>query len=760
MKAEILAPAGDEQTAYAALNAGADAIYLGLKKFSAREGAENFGGDALSRVIRFAHLLGAKVYVALNTLVKDSETADFFASVREAWERGADAILIQDIFLGKLVKEKWPEIVLHLSTQGGCSNVYGAEVAREYGFSRVVLARETPISEIKRISKVIETEAFVQGALCTCYSGQCYMSSFAGNNSGNRGRCKQPCRKLYSIDREGYEEPAYALSLSDLSVGERVKELLDAGVVSLKIEGRMRRPAYCAAAVKYVKSCIPRPPAPLPKEGACASSAHPEPFCANPELFCAHPERSEGSHRPTDFVQGDSSVAALPQNERTKGSLFSDLKRAYNRGNYTQGLAFGQDKTLLSRNVQGHIGEEVGKVAFVRGRPFCESEFSPQKGDGFKILRNGREVAGANFAEAGKGGFFLHSDARLARGDTVCVTTDTASSERVLSGEKKREITLYVSFFAGQRPMISCDELDFDFIGSPRLEAARNAPLTEEEVAACFNKTDGMPLSPRVTFETDGVFLQKSALNALRRNFYAALSDAFDPPRILKEAAFEEPVLPPLKTKKTALIARKTGNADVNIVKPDDYSALPAGGENVFLYLPPLFTGEDERLVAPHFKEYAGVYCEGYYGIALAKKYGLKLFAGTGFNLTNRFAVDGVKSAGAEYFALSKEISWGEQRALAAEGAFALTKGAIKVMDLCYCPFEKTCLSCDKREIYILTDEDGRRFPLRRYWLGGCRFEVYNCAPLDCEAGANPLFDETVKAEGTPTRGHAQRSMV
>ena len=754
MKAEILAPAGDEQTAYAALNAGADAIYLGLKKFSAREGAENFGGDALSRVIRFAHLLGAKVYVALNTLVKDSETAEFFASVREAWERGADAILIQDIFLGKLVKEKWPEIVLHLSTQGGCSNVYGAEVAKEYGFSRVVLARETPLSEIKRISKVIETEAFVQGALCTCYSGQCYMSSFAGNNSGNRGRCKQPCRKLYSIDREGYEEPAYALSLSDLSVGERVEELLDAGVVSLKIEGRMRRPAYCAAAVKYVREClIPSSVTPCvtapPEGGALHAPSEGGALHAPPEGGTLHAPSEGGALHAPSLGRGVGGWGTL-----------SDLKRAYNRGNYTQGLAFGQDKTLLSRSVQGHIGEEVGKVSFVRGRPFCESEFSPQKGDGFKILRNGREVAGASFAEAGRGGFFLHSDARLARGDTVCVTTDTASSERILSGERKREIALYVGFFAGKRPMISCDELDFDFIGSPRLEAAKTAPLTEEEVASCFNKTDGLPLSPRVTFETDGVFLQKSALNALRRNFYAALADAFDPPRFLKEAAFEEPSLPPHKTKKTALIARKTGNADINIVKPDDYSALPAGGENVFLYLPPLFTGEDEKLVAPHFKEFAGIYCEGYYGIALAKKYGLKLFAGTGFNLTNRFAVDGVKRAGAEYFALSKEISTEEQRALAAEGAFALTKGAIKVMDLCYCPFEKTCLSCDKREIYTLTDEDGRRFPLRRYRLGGCRFEVYNCAPLDCEAGANPLFDETVKAEGTPTRGHAQRSMV
>ncbi len=701
MKTEILAPAGDEQTAYAALNAGADAIYLGLKKFSARGGAENFGGDALSRVIRFSHLLGAKVYVTLNTLVKDGETADFFAAVKDVWEKGADAILMQDIFLGKLIKAKYPGIILHLSTQGGCCNVYGAEVARDYGFSRVVLARETPLAEIEKISKMIETEAFVQGALCTCFSGQCYMSSFAGNNSGNRGKCKQPCRKLYSIDREGYEKPAYALSLSDLCVGGKVGELLDAGVVSFKIEGRMRRPAYCAAAVRYVKECV---------EGKAG-----------------------------------------------QGTL-SDLKRAYNRGNYTAGLAFGQDGTLLSRNVQGHIGEEIGKVTLVNGRPFCASGFFPRKGDGFKILRGGKEIAGAGFAQAGKGGFFLSSRVRLKTGDAVCVTTDTASSARVLSGAKKREITLHMRFFAGETPKISCGE--FDFSGKTPLEAAGNFPLTAKEAADCFQKTDGLPLSPEIILETDGVFLPKAALNALRRDFYAALCMYLDPPKKLDAAVFEEPALPPFGMQKCALIAQDAGNADINIVKPYDYSALPAGGGNVFLYLPPFFTGEDEKLVAPCLGNFGGIYCDGYYGIALAKKYGVRLFAGTGFNLTNRFAVDGVKRAGAAYFALSKEISADEQKKLSAEGAFALTKGAIKVMDLCYCPFGKTCGTCDRREIYTLTDEEGRRFPLRRYRLGGCRFEVFNCAPLDCEGGANPLRDETVKVEGAPTRGHAQRSMV
>ncbi len=226
-------------------------LYLGLSDFSARSSAENFNMAEFKEICDYAHVFGVKAYVALNTVVKDCELEKFFNTAVEAWNCGADALIIQDIFLGKYFKSKCPQIVLHLSTQAGTCNEYGARLAKEYGFDRVIVARETKISDIEKISKIIETEVFVQGALCTCFSGQCYMSSFAGGNSGNRGRCKQPCRKLYSIDRRGFEEEAYRLSLSDLCVGESIKEFICAGVKSFKIEGRMRRQEYVAAAVGY-----------------------------------------------------------------------------------------------------------------------------------------------------------------------------------------------------------------------------------------------------------------------------------------------------------------------------------------------------------------------------------------------------------------------------------------------------------------------------------------------------------------------------
>ncbi len=706
MNAELLAPAGSEQSARAALCAGANAVYLGLKNFSARDAAENFDLPALRRISRLAHLLRAKVYVALNTLVKDGETDAFFDCARAVWNAGADAILVQDLFLGRELKRRFPEMTLHLSTQAGCCNRYGAEVARDYGFSRVVLARETPYAEIADIASVIETEVFVQGALCTCFSGQCYLSSFAGGNSGNRGRCKQPCRKLYSIDRAGFETPAYALSTSDLSLGGRLRELLAAGVCSLKIEGRMRRPEYVAAAVKYYRA----------------------------------------------LLGGEPSEEA-----------FRALKRAYNRGDYTEGLGFGQTPDFLSRNVQGHIGEKIGTVTFVRGKPFCRTR-AAAKGDGFKILRGGLEAGGAAFAEAGDGGFYLSAGFRLCEGDEVRLTTSVSSNAQALSPVAAREAEISLRFTAGKPACAVCGA--FVFEGDVPLEAARSAPLSEEDLADCFLKTGDLPLKPRLRIETDGVFMARSALNAFRRDFYEALADFLDPERPPLPAVAASPAaIRPEKGTLTAVIG-ETGTADVLIYKPRDYARLerPAAKGEVYLYLPPFFTKRDEALIAGALPLFDGIFCEGYYGIALAKTYDLALFAGFGWNLTNAYAVAGAQET-AKYFALSKELSVPEQNALAAKGAFTLAGGAIKVMDLCYCPFGKTCRACDRRGEYRLTDGEGRSFPLVRYRFSqeGCRFELYNCASLaPCAGLASALCDRTVRGEGIAptTKGHAERSMI
>ena len=704
---ELLAPAGDAAAALAALNSGADAVYLGLNEFSARESAENFDFMQLRTTVRLAHLYGAKVYLCLNTLVKDSETQRFFRTARLAWDAGVDAILIQDLFLGKRLKELYPEMTLHLSTQAGTCNLYGACLAAEYGFSRVVLARETPLQDIRAISSVIETEAFVQGALCSCFSGQCYLSSFAGNNSGNRGRCKQPCRKKYTIDRKGYERPAYALSLSDLRVGERVKELIGAGVSSLKIEGRMRRPEYVAAAVSYYRALL------------------------------------------------DGEDAARAQ---------SALARTFNRGDYTQGLAFGQKGDLLSRDVQGHIGERVGRLELRGGRYFCRGRAG--RGDGFKILRDRAEVGGAVCTEAGEDGFFLVSRDPLRAGDEVRITTDLALAKELLSARRGRKIVLSASFMPGELPVVRCGA--WSFAGEAPLARAERAPLTRAEIETCFCRTDGLPFSVQFSeVVTQGAFLPRAALNAFRRAAYASLCDALDPPRTpLPERQPEEPEIAPSAPLPCAYITGEPtqDGEGICIYKPDDYTALPDRlPARCYLYLPAFFPQADIAAVLPHLSRFEGIYCEGYYGVMLARACGVALFAGTGMNLCNRFAAAGVIAAGAKYYALSKEISSREQQAIGGAGAYVLAAGAVKVMDLCYCPFERTCTRCDRRKVYTLRDEAGRCFPLRRYQTaGGCRFEVYNCDQLDCTAGdLGVLRDESVPAlSGRVSRGHSERSML
>ncbi|MBR7185888.1 MAG: U32 family peptidase [Clostridia bacterium] len=706
MKVELLAPAGDMQAAIAALTSGADAVYLGLKKFSARSSAENFDVDSLQSILRLAHLLEAKVYVALNTLVKDDELDAFFESARAVWNMGADAILVQDLFLGRALKRRYPEIVLHLSTQAGCCNVYGAQLAKEYGFSRVVLARETPIADMVSISQVIETEIFVQGALCSAFSGQCYFSSFAGNNSGNRGRCKQPCRKQYTIDRAGYEGAAYALSTSDLMAAPRLKELLAAGVISLKIEGRMRRPEYVGAAVKYYRALL---------GGAPAEEA------------------------------------------------FSMLRRTYNRGDYTEGLAFGQAKSFLSRKVQGHIGEEIGTISFRHGMPFCRTSYAAERGDGFKILRDGKEVGGAVFSEALEGGIVLSSKEKLKVGDAVRITTSQRSNTLALLPVKSRTVHVKLQFFGGEAPKAECEGMIY--AGDTPLAVAERAPLTEAELHACFQKTDSLPFTVEVECETCGAFMPKSALNAFRRAFYEALVKhlcPMRPPLPLREGDVSLTIE---EGKLTAQIAETPqGSPDIFVYKPQDYAKLTRPErKNVYLYLPPFFTREDERVIAEKIGLFDGIYCEGYYGIKLAEKYGVALFAGTGFNLTNRYAVSGVREV-AKYFALSKEISAPEQDALSASGAFVLADGDIKLMDLIYCPFERTCNKCDRKQSYRLTDEGGRVFPLRRYRFSGmvCRFEVYNCAILQRgNSRASRIYDASAGTSlGNKTKGHAERSML
>ena len=250
---EILAPVGGEQQLKAALRCGADAVYFGLPDFNARRNADNFAGEGLEATIRYCHDSGAKVYVTINTLVKDEELPAMHQAVDTAARCGADAIIVQDLAVAAYAKQHWPDLPLHASTQMAVCNAAGVRALQDYGFSRVVLARELTLQEIRDIAAETgaDCEVFVHGAHCMSVSGNCYMSSMFGGRSGNRGLCAQPCRLDWQSRERGH-----ALSLKDMCYIPHIQELVAAGVCSLKIEGRMKRPEYVAAAVTACKDAL------------------------------------------------------------------------------------------------------------------------------------------------------------------------------------------------------------------------------------------------------------------------------------------------------------------------------------------------------------------------------------------------------------------------------------------------------------------------------------------------------------------------
>ncbi len=252
---EVLSPAGSSDALIAAVQNGADAVYLGYGAFNARMNAKNFTEEQLRQCVSYCHIRGVKVYLTLNTLVLDRELKSAGQVITEARRAGVDAILVQDLGILQLIRQMAPDMPIHASTQMAVHNLAGVKKAAELGISRVVLARELSRSQISAICREspIEVEVFVHGALCMCYSGQCYMSAMIGRRSGNRGQCAQPCRMAYGFDRQ---ENRYPLSLKDNCLISYLQELDEMGVSCIKIEGRMKRAEYVAIATKIYKDAV------------------------------------------------------------------------------------------------------------------------------------------------------------------------------------------------------------------------------------------------------------------------------------------------------------------------------------------------------------------------------------------------------------------------------------------------------------------------------------------------------------------------
>lgn len=345
-KVELLAPAGSLEALKAAVQNGCDAVYMGGRLFGARAFAQNFDGEAMAEAVRYAHRYGVKVYITVNTLIKDQEMEECLAYVASLQDMDVDALIIQDLGLLDVVHQRFLDFELHASTQMHIHNREGLQFLKEMGIQRAVLARETTIEQIQEYAHVgIDLEVFVHGAMCVSYSGQCLMSSRIFDRSGNRGACAQPCRMAYELLHQNEkscdtirQKDAYLLSLKDMNTLAHIPQLLEAGITSFKIEGRMKSPEYVAQTVKAYREAI-------------------------------------------DTCLANKSYTYLPEQEK-------ELLKVFNRGFSSGHLFHSSHAQLVNRHRPNHMGIPIGSVlSSTRQRMRIKLSEDICQGDGIRVIQ-------------------------------------------------------------------------------------------------------------------------------------------------------------------------------------------------------------------------------------------------------------------------------------------------------------------------------------------------------------------------------------
>lgn len=500
---ELLAPAGSMDSLIAAINNGADAIYLGGSKFSARAYASNFDNETMMKAVDYAHSYGVKVYVTMNTLLKQNELKEALKYVGYLYEIGVDALIIQDTGLINLSKKVYPEFELHASTQMTVHNGEGALYFTEKGLQRIVLSRELSLDEIKHISTDlgIETEIFVHGALCVCYSGQCLMSSMIGGRSGNRGRCAQSCRMQYTLKGEtSGEKKGYLLSPKDTCLIEDIDAIIKSGTSSLKVEGRMKKPEYVAGVTQNYRKAI---------------------------------DKVE-KHTKFDLAKGKNQLAQL-----------------FNRQGFAKAYLYkNTGKDMMSFNYAKNTGVFIGKVQ-ENGEVILEADVALGDGirfedDGFtlsKIMLKGKEVKEAYegdrvklFPSSGyKKGYrlFKMSDKKLF--DELHDYLKPYKRKVLLTGEVEFKVNAPIilkTTFNGKEYKVYGDII----------EEASSKPLSRERVEESLKKSGEIPYKfDNIIFNVfDEGFIRIASLNNLRRELFENIlkdtTSSYRRKRVMEEA--------------------------------------------------------------------------------------------------------------------------------------------------------------------------------------------------------------------------------
>lgn len=721
---EILAPVGNYEMLNTAIANKANAVYLGLENFNARAKADNFNSDNIREVIKLCHLFGIKVYITVNTLISNSEMSSVVTMIEKAHKSKADAFIVQDLGLAYILKQTFPNIELHASTQMGVCNVKGAKVLEKLGFSRVVVARETTLEDIKQIKKQtnLEIEAFVQGALCVCYSGSCYISSLLKNKSGNRGECLQLCRLPYKLVENGQiKKQGYLLSTRDISLISKVHDMIDAGVSSFKIEGRLRRPAYLAQSLISVRNAI----------------------------------ENNSSIEDEDFK----------------------LKKVFSRGEFNKGIYFNSKSSggIINSDINNHLGIKIGTVLKVNTfkdiyKITLDTNHEICSGDGLKFINKNNQLSMGvgSVNKLNKTTYEVYGKIKPVVGSIVYLTVDSKSEHALLKNTNKLKINAKVKAIKNQNLEIVLynENLGYKYVGQS-LEQAKNQAVTKDDFIKCIKKTGNEYLEiVDVDVTTDEVFIAKSQLNNARR-------EAID--RFIDYVVFEyesknskEFLKINYKNKKInqnninfnyyiidkieKLQNIKIGNSKI-IYAPNFYDCadiksfskkvLEKYNTKMLLYLPVVANYRDLNKI----DEILNILNPRDVGIVAGSLYGL-YYIDCGYevvpmintNIANDYTVKLLNLIGCENY-----ISSVENYLFDNVDSCHKYVGNCPLMTLVMCPFiehcSSNCKNCKYNSNYKLIMQDGTEFNIRRIKMNDCYFELYQNKKITIPSGYGYLID-------------------
>ena len=534
-KAELLSPAGNFESLKAAINNGADAVYLGAKNFSARAFADNFTDSEIVEAIRYAHLNLVKVYITVNTLLNEYEIENAYEACKFYYEHNVDGLLIQDLGLYYRLRNDFKDLELHASTQMHIHNLSGVKTAKELGFNRVVLARESSLELIKECCKEdIEVEVFVHGAICASYSGQCLLSSKTKGRSANKGLCAQNCRLKYLLyeDNKCVETNTdYLLSTKDMCLINDIDKSIEAGVSSLKIEGRMKSPAYVGYVTRIYRQAI---------------DAYYKGFKYN-----------------------------ISNNDLVS------LKELYNRS-FTNTYLLNNNEELFNNARPNHMGDLIGEVISYN-YPTCKVLLSKSVNqfDGIRIISNNDtglilnklSVNNKLVSSASKGEIIEFACKDLVKkGDKVVKTLNNKLESDILNTPtRKIQIELSINLVYDQNITIKCyvKGHEFNYISDQIVEKSIKHPLTENDIYNCFKSTDNHKfVVTRIKTKLNKAYVYLKTLNDVRRDFYNKLDEFVV--NMFKRNTYKELILNDLKSfKQEALIDFNDIKNLNDVINPD-----------------------------------------------------------------------------------------------------------------------------------------------------------------------------------------------